>query len=40
MPRDLDNYHPEYPKIAEMLPRNPYRKKAEKTKKEKKAGKS
>lgn len=35
MPRDLDNYHPAYPKISEMLPVNPYRKKAE-TKKKKK----
>ena len=33
MPRDLDNYHPAYPKISEMLPINPYRKKAETKKK-------
>jgi len=38
MPRDLDNYHPEYPKIAEVLVVNPYRK-AKETGKKKKAKK-
>jgi hypothetical protein len=33
MPRDLDNYHPEYPKVLELLPVNPWRKKAETKKK-------
>ena len=33
MPRDLDNYHPEYPKVMELLPVNPWRKKAETKKK-------
>lgn len=38
MPRDLDNFHPAYPKISEALLINPYRKKAEtKKKKGKKA---
>jgi hypothetical protein len=33
MPRDLDGYHPAYPKISEMLPVNQFRKKAETKKK-------
>ena len=38
MPRDLDNFHPAYPKITEFLFHNKYRKKAEtKGKKKKKA---
>ena len=38
MPRDLDNFHPAYPKVTEFLLHNKYRKKAEtKKKKGKKA---
>lgn len=33
MPRDIDNFHPAYPKIAEFLLHNKYRKKAETKKK-------
>ena len=38
MPRDLDNYHPEFPSIMATLLRNPYREKKE-TKKKAKATK-
>ena len=38
MPRDLDNYHPEFPSIMATLLRNPYREKKE-TKKKAKAAK-
>ena len=37
MPRDLDNYHPEYPKIIETLTVNPF--KAQKEAKKKKGKK-
>ena len=33
MPRDLDNYHPEFPSIMATLLRNPYREKKETKKK-------
>lgn len=36
MPRDLDNYHPALPKIADALIVNPYRDKKEEKKKKKK----
>ena len=35
MPRDLDNYHPEFPSIMATLLRNPYREKKETKKKAK-----